>query len=361
MHAGVRGIQALVVRRLDGQDPDLRHRGQRPVERVGVTGPDQCEPARGPAEHRGDAFGREARFDGQVHTARLEDPEHGGRPAEVALTDHGHHVLRAQALGQQGASQPVGACVEFPVRPLPPAPHDGDRVRVRPGLLREDLVGPQLRQVPPGSGEFLDLMVEFGRAQEALWPRCGVRVGGEPFQRGAVVSHDPCGEVLVVRVRPVTQTPRPPTVFPVRHRHPQGRAAAVGAVGGPVALTIRIEHDDGSGTGEVRAGRGGAGGVDGRLSAAGRRPGQGGQRPVHVEHQRPPGIGRERQAAGPWGAARHGDAGADDLGLPGQRAEDLEVRGRQHRRRAHAEVVGEVVESGQEGVGDHRAVLGRAG
>lgn len=150
-------------------------------------------------EDRPDAPGREVRLDRQIHTARLEDAQHGGQPVEVALHEHGDDALGPQPVLQQGPADAVGPGVEFAVRPLPVAfPfHGGHRVGVGRRPLLEQLVHPPVRQYASRTSQLLQLEVEFGLGQQAPPYRCG--------EGGQVVAGDPGGGLAVEDVGAVAQ------------------------------------------------------------------------------------------------------------------------------------------------------------
>ncbi len=152
------------------------------------------------------------RLDRQVHAAGLEHREDGGHPVQGALGHHRDDTFAAQAPRQQGPRQPVGPGVELPVGPLPLAAHGRDGIRVRPHPLLEQLVEPLVRQRPARAGQPFDLVLEFVGGQQALPPVPGLGIGGDQFQRGAVVTEDPGRAVGVDHVGAVAQPQDQPSV-----------------------------------------------------------------------------------------------------------------------------------------------------
>ena len=178
------------------------------------------------------------RLDGQVHAAGLEHGQDGGHPVQGPLGHHRDHVFAPQSPGQQGARQPVGPCVEFPVRPLPLAAHRCDGIRVLSYFFLKYFVEPPFRQHPARAGEPFDLVLDFLPGQQALLPVPGPGIGGDQFQGGAVVAEDPGRAVGVEHVGAVAQPQDQPAVVlgdPGSQHGVRAQAAAGVTLG-------RIEH-----------------------------------------------------------------------------------------------------------------------
>ena len=284
-----------------------------------------AHPAR--RERGGDAVGREVRLDGQVDAAGLEDREDRRHPVQVALGHHRDHALAAQPARQQRAPQPVGPRVQLPVGPPPVAVHGGDRVRVRPHPLLEQLVEPPVRQLAARAGQPVELERELLGGQQALPVVRGVRLGGDQRERGEVVAGDPgggcprrarrSGTAAAATSRPSARAmPTRSTVSSARSAAVAGRSNTV-SNGGPVRPSSRRR----SSTGKSRVRQ------QLRLDVGGRPA------------ARPPGVGLGREPAGQRPPARRGDVAGHHLALAGQRGEHLGVRGQQHGAERHAELV----------------------
>ncbi|PPS81433.1 hypothetical protein BZZ08_05504 [Streptomyces sp. MH60] len=178
----------------------------------------------GLAQDQAEAGAGEARVDGQVGGARLEDAEHRHDQVGGAGQGQTHQGLGTHPAPAQGVRQPVGALVQLPVGQARPAAQDGRGVRVHRELLLEQFRYGQLggrRGLPGEPGELLALAVEqhVGGAD-----RPG-RVGHEVPQHPQEAGPEPLHRLPVEQVGGVLQD--------TAH-------AAVGGVDGEVELQVEL-------------------------------------------------------------------------------------------------------------------------
>ncbi|CNM17424.1 Uncharacterised protein [Mycobacterium tuberculosis] len=94
------------------------------------------------AQDLGDTLTGHRRVQRHDHATRLEDRQHGGHVARTTGQRDGHRGLATHVRAAQPSGQPVGQCIQLPVRQLTIRPTDRHRVR----LCRSDFGEPGMHR-----------------------------------------------------------------------------------------------------------------------------------------------------------------------------------------------------------------------
>jgi hypothetical protein len=202
------------------------------------------------------------------------------------------------------------------------------------------------RYTPPALK--IELEAEFSRAQQALPPVPGLRVGDDQRQGGEVIAGDPGRRVRVEYVGPVPQPQREPAaVRPDAHpQHGARRQRALAAQ--------RVKHRLEGRPGQAELARQVA---DREVLVRQQLP----LGPVGLAQHRLPRTGCGLQPARQRHAADAGQVAGHHLGLAGQSREHRGVRGQQHRAERHAQLGGPLPQRGQQVAGNRHLADGHPG